>query len=376
MIKYFLILFCFFSTYSVSSEEVLDRGFRLGFTPYPSTYDFAGYEKSYSAIQSHADIISHTFQEGIPWEHALYSSDYRAYPGTLQEHWDFLLQMDDLMIPGMTRYVSFLPTNIQYTGLATLWNEIGPGQPLNFPWDTLSFNSPSVKTALLNYSIAIIDTFEPEYFGLGVEINILLAKRFDLWEDYKELNQFLYTELKQRFPSLYIFPTIQYEHMLGLHESSSQLKDYLIDFYPDVLWKEVYLLMLNSDAFAISTFPYLAYNNHIYEGYYDLALALASALSIPVTVDQMGSLSQDVDLGFVTLLGSETEQLNVVYYLLLLAYQNDFLFMISFFTQDYAENYGTSSISLAWAYTGLLFTDGTSKPSMNVWDLFLGMPYR
>lgn len=370
------LLVCVACAVPVAAEEAYVREFRMGFTPYPPTFDAAGYEQSYQIIRDHADLVSHTFQSGIPWDAALYSADYHDYPASLQEHWNFLLQSDAQHIAGMARYVSILPVNIQYTGLATQWNDNGREEPLGAPWDTAAFNSPQVKTALLNYSIALIDTFEPEYFGLGVEINILMAKRFDLWADYKELHQYLYTELKQRYPDLYIFPTIQYEHMLGLHDASRQLADYLVDFYPAVLWWEMYQLMFYSDAFAISTFPYLSYNNQIYDGYYNLAFNIAAVHGKPVAIDQMGSLSRDVDVGPVILQGSELVQMNTLYYLLASAYQSDFLFAVNFFTRDYGLNYGNSPISLSWAYAGLFNPDGTPKPVAAIWDLFLGIPYR
>ena len=375
MIRLLLVLLAF-TTCSVSAQESYVRHFHMGFTPFPPSYDQVGYDKSYQIIKEHADLISHTFQEGIPWDAALNSSNYRDYPLSLQQNWDFLLESDAHNIPGMARYVSMLPTNIQYNALATLWNENGPGQPLGAPWNTARFNSSQVKTALLNYSIALIETFQPEYFGLGVEINILMAKRYDAWGDYKKLNQYLYTELKQRYPDLYIFPTIQYEHMLGLHDASRQLADYLADSYPVVLWWEMYQLMFYSDAFVISTFPYLSYNNQIYQGYYDLAFNLATVHGKPVAIDQMGSLSRDVDVGPVILKGSEDVQLNTLYYLLASAYQADVLFAVNFFTMDYADNYGDSPISLSWAYAGLFNPDGTPKPAASMWDLFLAIPYQ
>ncbi len=376
MLRRLLVLLVVLVALPVFAQQTYVREFRMGFTPYPPSFDAAGYDQSYQIIQQHADLISHTFQAGIPWDDALTSSSYRDYPASLQQEWDFLLEADANNVPGMARYVSMLPTNIQYNSLATLWNENGPGQPLGAPWDTAAFNSPQVKTALLNYSIALIEAFQPEYFGLGVEINILMAKRFDVWSDYKQLNQYLYTELKQRYPDLYVFPTIQYEHMLGLHDASRQLADYLSAFYPTVLWWEMYELMFYSDAFVISTFPYLSYNNQIYDGYYDLAFNLATVHGIPVAIDQMGSLSRDVDVGPVILRGSEEVQLNTIYYLLAACYQSDVLFAVNFFTVDYAENYGNNPISLSWAYAGLFNPDGTPKPVAALWDLFLAIPYQ
>lgn len=202
-----------------------------------------------------------------------------------------------------------------------------------------------------------------------------MAKRFDLWNGYKELNRFVYSELKKRYPNLIIFPTIQYEHMLGIHEASRTLADWLKSDYPDVLWKEVYELLTYSDALALSTFPYLSYGNKIYPGYYDHALNLANALNKPIAIDQMGYLSQDVYVDSIILSGSEIDQSNVVYYLLLLALQHKFLFAINFFSTDYGENYGTDPIATSWAYTGLLDTTGNYKPALGVWDLFFSIPY-
>ncbi len=351
-----------------------ERHFRMGFTPYPPTYDQAGYQQAYTHIQNNADIISHTFQEGVPWAEALLSSDYRDYPLSLQNHWDFLLETDAAYIPGMPRYISMLPTNITYNGLAPAWTAAGPSQGLTPPWDSYEFDNADVKTALLNYCIALIEAFQPEYFGLGVEINILMAKRFDLWAGYKDLNQYLYTELKLRYPELYVFPTIQHEHMLGHHSASAQLKTYLEPYYPEVLWTEVYYLMFYSDALVLSTFPYLALQQ-ISPEFYSLAMNIAAVHGKPVAIDQMGELSQSVELSQVTLQGSIEYQTNYIYYMLQLAYYQQFLFAINFFTQDYGDNYGSGDISQSWAYTGLLDVNGNAKPALDAWQLFFELPY-
>ena len=349
------------------------RSFHLGFTPFPGRDEVPDRDLAYAHIRDHADIVAHTFQNGIPWPEALHSSDVWTYPPAVVNEWYMTLIRDMTFVPSHARYLSLQPINYLYDGLAAYWGDV-PQQTLPAPWNAYRFNHPDVLRAYLNYAIAAVEFFQPEYLAIGIESNILLAKRPDLWRDYKELNTYVYTALKQRYPSLRIFVPIQHEHLLGLQGASAYLRELVKDFYPDVLVREAEDLLRSSDVMPLSTYPHMAAGNVISEDYFDAAFGIADRLGLPLAVEQSGYTTIDVPIGNAMLRGSEAVQQTWIGFLLQRAFAQRFLFVINFLTVDYAENFGTAPTSLAWAYTGLWRPDGTPKPAVEVWDAFRALP--
>ncbi len=121
----------------------------------------------------------------------------------------------------------------------------------------------------MNYATAAIEFFQPAYVAIGIEANILLANRADLWTDYKEPNAAVHAAIKTRYPGVTVFVTVRYEHLQGLQGASAALRDALWDIYPGVLELETRSLLQSSDAFALSTFPHMAVGHVIGADYYD-----------------------------------------------------------------------------------------------------------
>lgn len=359
---------------SASSLAQAQRSFQMGFTPFPPTYDDYGYYRAYTFLAQHADVISHPLTYGVPWNEALLSSDPTTYPVGLQNMWAFIHARDQLFVPAMDSYIEIQPINYQYLGLAEYWND-QTNQPLPYPWNTYNFDDPRAESAFLNYAIAVVNYFHPKYLAVGVEVNILLARDPFQWTAYKSLNHFIYVSLKARFPDLTIFPTIQYEHMLGYQHDSAYLAAVLKSTYPDVLTAEVADLMQSSDAFTISTYPYMTAGLTIQPNYYGIAEAMASALGKPVAVDQTGYTSQTISPEGVTLYGTPDIQNLFVSYLLMQAYENGYKFVINYIPIDYAANYGDTPVAQTWAYTGLADSDDQPKPGLATWDAFRSVSY-
>jgi hypothetical protein len=349
------------------------RSFHMGFTPFAPVFSDLGHQVAYGYLAAHADVVSHTLQEGVPWNEALQSSDWRTFPSSVLDKWGQLVTADGAYIPGHARYVSIHPISSAYDGLAEYWGT-APLQPLPAPWNARSFDHPDVKTAFLNYAIATVEFFQPTYLGLAVEANILLARRPWLWSAYKELNRYVYTELKARYPSLQIFVTIQHEHMLGLLYDSRLLADALRDTYPTVLTSEVRFLLEHSDLLALSTYPYMAVDAWLTEHYFDEAIALGAAAGRRLAVDQSGYTSVPVQVYYTLLQGDENLQHAFVGLLLSTAHAHGFAFVINFIGVDYGLNYGDGPVSLTWAYSGLFRPDGTAKPAATTWTAFKNLP--
>jgi alpha-glucosidase len=356
---------------------------KQGFSSIPPSFTTEGWQQGYSMLRDHAQIVSHSLQEGVPWPEALLSSDYQTYSDHLREYWERLRAADMAIIPSHPRYLMLNPIEtISYARLAPYLGE-RDYMPLPSPWNGYTFDHPNVKTAFTNYAIAAIEFFQPRYVAIGIEANILLAQRPDLWAGYKEFNAHVYAALKARYPSLVVFTTVQYEHMLGLFIESEQLAEQARDVYPRVLEDEVKVLLQDSDLFALSTYPYMVENNiligpstRLDRDYYDRAMAVARATGKRLAVEQSGYISRDLTLDFrgstVTLPGSEARQVNFVEQLLSDAHVYDFEFVFNFVGTDYGLNYGNTRMTMTWAYAGLRDEYGRDKPALAVWDAFRG----
>lgn len=355
--------------------QQISRPFLLGMTPFPSSFDMPARDAAYVKIRDHADLVSHTFQNGVPWPEALNSSDFWTYPMSVVSEWYLTKVRDFTFVPNHPRYVSLQPINYLYNGLASYWGSVAH-QPLPAPWDTYRFNHPDVIRAFLNYSIAAVEFFEPQFLAIGVESNILLAKRPDLWADYREMHAVVYAGLKARYPDLTVFVTIQNEHLLGLQGASAALRDLTKDFYPDVLEREVEHLLQQSDLMALSVYPHMAAGNHIDSTYLDTAIAIAQTVGVPLAVEQSGYTTEQVEIEpLLVLQGSEAVQQTWLAFLLQRALEHEFRFVVNFLSIDYARNFGSAPTALAWAYTGLWRSDSTAKPGLAVWDAFRFLPY-
>lgn len=362
------------------------RSFRMGFTHIPPANTDAGWMAVYGALRDHTDLVAHTFQTGVPWPEALRSADYRSYPTHLRAMWELLRTANQTVIPDHAVYLMVSPIQTSFDRLAPYWGETGEGLPLPAPWNQYDLSHPDVRTAYVNFLIAAIECFQPRYLATSVEGNIFLAKQPLQWQAFKEFNAFVYDAIKARYPDLVVFPTIHYEHMLGLHAESARLAEQLHDVYPDVLEQEVRALLRHSDLMAISTYPYMVFGNPFLVGganvvtddYYERAYAIARDLGLRIAIDQVGYLSQPVffEPFGITLVGSEELQRNFLRFVLREALRHDFEFLNNFVALDYGTNFGTHPTTLTWAYTGLLNEDGSLKAALDEWDGVFDLPRR
>ena len=231
----------------------------------PSSFDMPARDMAYVKIRDHADMVSHTFQNGVPWPEALNSSDFWNYPMSVSRRVVLTKVRDFTFVPNHAR-TSRCSQSTTYNGLASYWGSVSH-QPLPAPWDTHRFNHPDVIRAFL-ITRSPPSSSSSRSFWPSARVEYPLAKRPDLWADYKEMHAAVYTGLKARFPELTVFVTIQNEHLLGLQGASAALRDITKDFYPDVLEREVERLLEHSDLMGLSVHaPHMAAGNVIDASY-------------------------------------------------------------------------------------------------------------
>ena len=107
------------------------------------------------------------------------------------------------------------------------------------------------KKIYLDSTVAFAEKYQPEYFGIGVEINVFAEKNPADFEEFVVFYNEVYGEIKKVSPNTKVFTVFQLEKMKGLtmwelEESEPQWE--MIDRF-------------NSDIVAFTTYPGLFYRD-------------------------------------------------------------------------------------------------------------------
>jgi hypothetical protein len=127
-------------------------------------------------------------------------------------------------------------------------------------WSATCYNFASAadgaskKTAYLRYVESMIDTFQPRYLNIAVEVNLFFEKCPQATAALIDVANAAYDLAKKKDPTLIVFPSIQIDHLYGYSEDScpkGQDKQSCFDS------AYAQLSSLKRDRFAISSYPFL-----------------------------------------------------------------------------------------------------------------------
>lgn len=340
----------------VTPPEKETRSYYLGFTPFPYDATVQSLDSVYLKIKNDADIISHHFDDGIPWQEALYGEDFNSF---IINDW----QMRKTKTPsGEKIVVSITPINYNRNGLA-LYKASSGNQPLTYPWNTYRFNSLSVQTAYLNYCRRVIQFFNPDYLVIGIEVNLLIKSdpSLNLWNSYLQLQQYVYNQLKSAYPNLPIMVSVSGMELLQNYSSNYQLQitglNQIIEY---------------SDYFAISLYPFLSSlsTNDIPA---DLFSQLFSLVNKPICITETGYPAQTTSIynGSIVFEGTQQKQNNYFKKLFNAADNYNAVFIINFVLRDYDKLWeaegSPEDLSKAWRDTGLYDENGNARLAYETW---------
>ena len=351
------------------------RPYYMGLTPFPfdiSTVEAVEYV--YDKIQADADLIAHHFDNGIPWDQALLSTDHTTYPDKVQGDWYFRKSHTPA---GHSVYVEVNPLNGMRYDLAPLWNTTGDNQPLTgTDWDGRAFNHDDVKKAFLNYCISVIDYFNPDYFAFGVEVNLLRHQNEAEWDAYVELHRETYTALKSLYPDLPLFVTLTGGDLVDEYSQCDHADQ--MDALSDI--------MGYTDYFAISIHPFFAQTPGalIPADMFDKIFALNTGHK-PACITETSFPAEELTMAaydpVITFAGTPEKQ--VEYFNLLLSESEaiSLEFVVNFLVRDYDVLWSTTlgspeDINKAWRDTGFYDQEGNERPVLDVWRNRLAMPVR
>ncbi len=231
-----------------------------------------------------------------------------------------------------------------------------------------NFGTPDVRRAFKNYALRLVREFHPRYLGLASEINTYANAQPDDFSNYVMLYHEVYAAIKSEAPETMIFVTIQWEDLnsVGIFSADSP---------GEIKWDIVERFEPDLDVYAISTYPYFAFDSaaQIPQDYYTPLLAHTSK---PLAIGEGGYLSQDAGV----FRGSPQDQIDY-----LQAIKSQLGERLAFWAYliiddvnieayaDFLTEHGSPADVESLAYfgsLGLRTKTGKPKPALGVWDGF------
>ncbi len=138
------------------------------------------------------------------------------------------------------------------------------------------------KKQYLDSATAFVKKYQPKYFAVGIEVNVLYEKSSKSFEEFVEFYEEVYSAIKAASPQTKVFPIFQLEKMKGLHGGLFGGKNepeknewFLLEKFP------------HADLIAFTTYPGLIYKEpaEISEDYYT---EISSHTSKPIAFTEIG----------------------------------------------------------------------------------------
>jgi hypothetical protein len=345
-------------------EEVLTRGFKMGFTPwlYEATID--AQSTTYDRLHQHGDMIKHHLMSGVPWQEAL---DQTAYHPNVEGEINGRLTNT---ANSMSVFLAIDSLNTGRDGLVPNWGE-SVNMPLEGEWAERSWSSPEVITAYVNFSLDMIDRFQPDYFEYGTEVSELIINDPAGYAEYVIFSQAVYTAIKAVYPNLKLMTSVVMKSPGG---ASSQLVEAA---YPEVLDY--------TDVVGISTYPY-AFFAHDDKG--DPANLPANWLSQirsmvpskPLAISETGWVGEDLTIDEFQLSIQSDSAKQAAYMSRLLeeseAMQMEFViwWTVADFDTLWSETLAEDPTAKIWKDIGLYDGQQAARTSLNTWSGWLNRP--
>ena len=361
--KYLLLLSAMLLSCSTDDDgnfgtDIGSRTFFMGFTAFPYDNSVEAQQETYQNVIGHGDIFLNHLDHGVPWNEAF---NDLPFPEEVQ---NTLSATKTGLDPGTKMLLTATPTDQTRENLARYWNNNGSHQPLPSEWQNKTFDDPDVISAYIKYCRRIIDEVQPDYFAYGIETNAAFRKSDTAFTQFLTLADTVYTNLKAEYPNLPIFLTVQDQ---SFNNSRTELL-------------EITSMLLNhSDYIAVSTYPFLFYEDVTRDAnpelFPDNWLQDFRNLdsSKPFAISETGFCAEDLvmeNLG-INIRGREDWQTAYMDKLFKHANELDAEFILWFVYRDYDLLYDNTpdppDIFKVWRDNGLLDGDGNKRPAHAKW---------
>jgi hypothetical protein len=341
------------------------RPYRMGFTPWLYDATIEARDWVFAKIGAEGDVVSEHLEEGVPWPEMLAG---QAFSGS------YLAELEGRRSKkpqGQRVLVQINPLDNGRSGLAP-YRGAGVAEPLPAPWNGYALDHADVKAAYLNYALRMVEFFEPDYLGIGIEVNLLARNAPAKWAAYVALQRHVYTELKRLHPALTVFASV-----------------FCVPFFPewsaeddgDVQRAALADLEPYMDLTAFSAHPFMSalLAESFPDDYFDRLFSLTTK---PVAIAESSYPAQawsTLTPPILTFNGSTAKQDAFLRKMLDACDRWGARFVIWFAIRDYdalwAGVLGSSELALVWRDTGLYNEAGLDRPSILTWRAALAVPY-
>jgi hypothetical protein len=212
-------------------ETAETRSFYMGVTPWPADFTEQEVNNSYDFINNHCDIVSHHFDDGIPYEEA-----FANLPMPLRFQQEVQTRKTKTAA-GKKVFLSVSALNLNRKEKADYYSNTVVTDSIKNYWKQLPVNHTKIVTAYVNYISRLIDEFMPVYVNYGVESNNGLwnPAEFALYKDFVSK---VYSQLKIKYPGIPFFISFIVDETTAGYNYASQLIPY-------------------SDFVGLSAYPYV-----------------------------------------------------------------------------------------------------------------------
>jgi len=223
------VIICLFSVRCTKKANEESRSFYMAVTPWPADFTQAAVDDAYSFINQHCDMVSHHFDEGVPFEEAFGNL---PWPQDLQQ---VVATRKTKTAAGKKIFLSVSPLNLTRLEKANYYSPDNISDSIKNYWKQLDVNNDKVITAYVRYVSYLIDELHPQFVNYGVESNSVQwgDQQFALYKDFLSK---VFAQLKAKYPQLPFFISFMvHEDPLALSRASKLLSytDYIaLSAYP------------------------------------------------------------------------------------------------------------------------------------------------
>ena len=346
-------------------ENPQTRSFYLGVTPWPADFTTQEVDAAYSFIDTHCDMVSHHFDEGIPYQEAYTNSNWpSALLADIQTRKSKTANSKKILLSSSVLALSRnqkAPYSVHSTAIS---------QATKAEWEALSVNDARVVKAYTNFLKLLIDSLQPSFINYAVESNV------DSWNatnfaQYKEFVGQVYQQLKTAYPTTPILLSLMVNETPQSLNFASQLVPY-------------------TDYIALSAYPYTSVSSSA-DGNTNPALFPATyftrfidlAPGKPLCFAETGYIAEPLSVPSFNLTKQGTEAWQQAYLQAICTLVNERKgkFIIWFCHKDY--NAGIARLKALglyqdlfslWTDTGLISEKNDQRPAYATWLNWMSKP--
>jgi hypothetical protein len=362
LVVYCGLLLVLLGAQSLSAQQ---RRFRMGFSSWPYDLTQEAVDWVYQNIQNEGDLVLQHIEEGVPWNESLMGA---AFPPEYQQS---LMQRRARLTKGKKLLVAINSLNTSRSGLA-LYRTDEISQPLPEPWASYALDDSHVRRAYLAYAKRIIEALDPDYLIIGVEVNLLMRDKPELWKQYVRLQRSVYKGLKRAYPKLPVLVSLEAVSLIAQFQAadSAAQRKALQDILP------------YTDILGLSLHPYLSqYSTGPYP--FDIFKLVREFTKKPIAITETSFPAQPftVNVNGADFLFDGSEEKQQAYFAALLqaAQRDRYRFVAVFSVRDYDalwEKLGRTDLMLLWRDGGFFSETGEPRSVLSVWRSYLNRKFR